>query len=74
MVSAEQPSDKEGQTILVSVILIQLLVHQLKVNYVNQVMYPVSVSDCPTIKCGLLGTLIDDLTSGMCPFIIYPSR
>ena len=36
--------------------------HQIQVNCVNPLMYPVSVSDCTIPECGTLCILISDLT------------
>ena len=40
-----------------------LLIDRLQVNYVNPLLYPVSVSDFPSPERGAIGTLIGDLTS-----------
>ena len=59
--STKQLRDKRGNLIVVNEILIQLQIYRLQVNYVNPILYPVSVSGCPSPGRGLLCILIGDL-------------
>ena len=49
------------------------LTHRIQVNYVNSLLYPFSVSACPSPVGGVLCILIYDLTSKT-PYYYFPIR
>ena len=53
-------------------ILIQLQIGRLQLNYINPLLYPVSVSGFPIPEHGVLGILIGDLNSKSALLLLTP--
>ena len=59
----KQQSNIRGRMIVVSQILNQVQIYRLQVDYRNQLLYSVSVINCPSSEHGVLCILIVDIVS-----------